>query len=63
MFHNQVYYERRITVRMDRNAEKEKNKFKEMKLPSGLQALGPGLGDYGLPFTEMSSKYFHIIPC
>ena len=55
MFHNQTYYDRRITVRMDRNAEKEKGKQDDIKLPPGLKGFGMGLGENGLPNLDTSS--------
>ena len=63
MLHDQIYYDRRLSVQMakgsqldeltGRNRQKDKN---SLKLPKGLQSLGMGLGARGLPMKEVPSK-------
>lgn len=54
MFHNQTYYDRKISVRMDRVTEKQESTA--TKLPPGLKSLGMGLGVNGTALTDVASK-------
>ncbi|CAH0552653.1 unnamed protein product [Brassicogethes aeneus] len=47
MLHNQVLYDRHMTVRMDRANE-------NVKLPEGLKSIGMGLGTNGEPLKNVS---------
>lgn len=49
MFHNQVLFDRKMLVRVDKYAEPEKP-----KLPSGLKSIGMGLGTGGAPMTNFN---------
>ena len=55
MFHNQTYYDRKISVRMDRVTEKQESTT--AKLPPGLKSLGMGLGVNGTALTDVASKW------
>ncbi|XP_075225510.1 heterogeneous nuclear ribonucleoprotein rumpelstiltskin isoform X4 [Lycorma delicatula] len=50
MLHNQVLFDRRITVRMDR-ADKPDG---PIKLPEGLKGIGMGLGSNGQPLQDVA---------
>ncbi|XP_065215578.1 heterogeneous nuclear ribonucleoprotein M isoform X3 [Planococcus citri] len=50
MLHNQVLYDRRINVRMDKSNERDG----PLKLPEGLKAVGMGLGANGAPLTDVA---------
>lgn len=54
MLHNQTYYDRKMSVRMDRVTEKEST---TTKLPPGLKSLGMGLGVNGSALTDVASKW------
>lgn len=54
MFHNQTYYDRKMSVRMDRVTEKQETAA--TKLPPGLKSLGMGLGVNGTALTDVASK-------
>lgn len=56
MLHNQMLYDRRLTVRMDR-AEKPDG---PPKLPEGLKGIGMGLGSNGQPLQDVSRMQFFI---
>lgn len=51
MLHNQVLYDRRLIVRLDR-VEKDG----PSKLPEGLKGIGMGLGANGAPLTDVASE-------
>ncbi|XP_046402597.1 myelin expression factor 2-like [Ischnura elegans] len=52
MLHNQLLYDRKITVRMDR--VNEKTEGLPSKLPDGLRGIGMGLGAGGNPLLDVS---------
>lgn len=54
MLHNQVLYDRRINVRMDKSNERPDG---SLKLPDGLKGVGMGLGANGAPLTDVARKY------
>ncbi|KAL1509902.1 hypothetical protein ABEB36_004569 [Hypothenemus hampei] len=47
MFHNQVLFDRQMTVRMDRVSD-------NVKLPEGLKSIGMGLGQNGEPLRNVA---------
>lgn len=47
MFHNQVLFDRQMTVRLDRVSD-------NMKLPDGLKSIGMGLGQNGEPLKNVA---------
>lgn len=49
MLHNQILYDRAMTVRMDREGDRGIS-----KLPEGLKGLGMGLGSNGEPLRDVS---------
>lgn len=49
MFHNQMLYDRQMTVRMDREGDRA-----GLKLPDGLKGIGMGLGSNGEPLKEVA---------
>lgn len=49
MFHNQILYDRVMTVRMDREGDKA-----SLKLPEGLKGIGMGLGLNGEPLKDVA---------
>ncbi|XP_039285352.1 myelin expression factor 2 [Nilaparvata lugens] len=51
MLHNQMLFDRRITVRLDR-ADKDP----QQKLPQGLKGLGMGLGSNGAPLKDVANN-------
>ncbi|XP_047003200.1 myelin expression factor 2 isoform X2 [Schistocerca americana] len=51
MLHNQMLYDRKITVRMDRIEHKQEG---PLKLPEGLRGLGMGLGAGGAPLQDVA---------
>lgn len=53
MLHNQSYYDRKMSVRMDRVSEKQENPSN--KLPPGLRSLGMGLGVNGMALNDVST--------
>merc|ERR1719342_1646604 len=53
MLHNQNYYDRKMSVRMDRVSEKPENTGS--KLPPGLKSLGMGLGVNGTALNDVST--------
>ncbi|XP_071546823.1 myelin expression factor 2 isoform X2 [Panulirus ornatus] len=53
MFHNQTYYDRKMSVRMDRVTEKQESST--AKLPPGLKSVGMGLGVGGSALTDVAS--------
>lgn len=56
MLHGQWYYERKMSVRMDRVFDgKRSEKQSAPKLPPGLKGIGFGLGNNGSPLTDVSS--------
>ncbi|KAK7083126.1 hypothetical protein SK128_018924 [Halocaridina rubra] len=54
MLHNQTYYDRKMSVRMDRVSEKQETT--STKLPPGLKGLGMGLGVNGTALVDVASK-------
>lgn len=52
MLHNQLLYDRRINVRMDKSNENDG----PVKLPDGLKGVGMGLGANGAPLSDVSSE-------
>ncbi|XP_071450066.1 myelin expression factor 2 isoform X2 [Hetaerina americana] len=52
MLHNQLLYDRKMTVRMDRVNEKPEGL--PSKLPEGLRGIGMGLGAGGNPLLDVS---------
>ncbi|KAK7590810.1 hypothetical protein V9T40_002423 [Parthenolecanium corni] len=50
MLHNQLLYDRRINVRMDKSNENDG----PVKLPDGLKGVGMGLGANGAPLSDVS---------
>merc|ERR1719187_138478 len=54
MFNNQCYYDRKMSVRMDRASDKPDSH--SAKLPPGLKGLGMGLGINGSALTDVSSQ-------
>lgn len=56
MFHNQTYYDRKMSVRMDRVTEKHESVT--TKLPPGLKSVGMGLGVNGSALTDVASKWW-----
>ncbi|KAG8226989.1 hypothetical protein J437_LFUL000294 [Ladona fulva] len=52
MLHNQMLYDRKMTVRMDRVNEKPEGL--PSKLPEGLRGIGMGLGAGGNPLLDVS---------
>ncbi|XP_037091197.1 myelin expression factor 2-like [Pollicipes pollicipes] len=55
MLNNQTYLERRISVRMDRVAER-RDRDPKMSLPAGLKSIGQGLGNNGVALADVASK-------
>lgn len=56
MLHGQWYYERKMSVRMDRVFDgKKSEKQSAPKLPPGLKGIGFGLGNNGIALTDVSS--------
>ncbi|XP_047491552.1 heterogeneous nuclear ribonucleoprotein M-like isoform X3 [Penaeus chinensis] len=53
MLHNQTYYDRKMSVRMDRVSEKQESTA--TKLPPGLKGLGMGLGINGSALTDVAT--------
>lgn len=54
MLNNQNLFERRITVRMDRVADRLDG---PVRLPEGLKSIGMGLGANGAPLQDVASEY------
>ena len=52
MFNNQMLYDRRMTVRMDR--EVDRGEARPPKLPEGLQSIGMGFGHLGNPLHDVA---------
>lgn len=52
MFDKQLLFERKLAVRMDRANSGQA----DMRLPEGLQAIGPGLGPSGEPLRDVVSS-------
>merc|ERR1711970_1328958 len=56
MLHGQWYYERKLSVRMDRVHDNRKaDKQSAPKLPPGRKGIGFGLGNNGSPLSDVSS--------
>ncbi|VDP09063.1 unnamed protein product [Soboliphyme baturini] len=53
MFHNQKYYDRILTVKMDR-FEKDEEPLRPGELPPGLRSIGMGLGRNGAPLSKIA---------
>lgn len=56
MFHNQVLYDRVMTVRMDREGDRP-----ILKLPDGLKDIGMGLGSNGEPLRDVARNLPSIV--
>ena len=67
MFNNQMLFDRRMTVRMDRDAEKLEHRGggggSSSGLPAGLKGIGMGLGAGGNPLHDVHRKSFAIVLC
>lgn len=58
MFNNQMLFDRRMTVRMDRDAEKlETRGGSASGLPAGLRGIGMGLGAGGNPIHDIHRTF------
>lgn len=57
MFNNQMLFDRRMTVRMDRDAERIET-TRSSRLPEGLRSIGMGLGSGGNPLHDVPRKSF-----
>jgi len=56
MLHGQWYYDRKMSVRIDRVSEHKKmDASPASKLPAGLKGIGMGLGLNGSPLTDVST--------
>lgn len=56
MLHGQWYYDRKMSVRMDRVSENKKQEASSgSKLPSGLKGIGMGLGANGTALTDIAT--------
>ena len=60
MLNNQTYFERKMSVRMDRRDKQTNEPSSSAKLPQGLKGLGMGLGVNGAPLTDVASKILSI---
>ena len=60
MFNNQMLYDRRMTVRMDRDAERIET-HSSRYLPEGLRSIGMGLGTRGDPLRDLPRKNRYIL--
>lgn len=60
MLHNQTYYDRKMSVRMDRVSEKQESTA--TKLPPGLKGLGMGLGINGSALTDVATLPNAVAP-
>jgi len=60
MFNNQMLFDRRMTVRMDRDAERLETRGPSSStgLPAGLRSIGMGLGAGGNPIHDVHRKSF-----
>lgn len=57
MLNGQMYFDRKMSVRMDRVQENKKgDSAAGGKLPQGLKGLGMGLGINGSALTDVSSE-------
>ena len=56
MLHNQTYYDRKMSVRMDRVSEKQEST--SSKLPPGLKGIGMGLGVNGSALIDVNGKFY-----
>lgn len=57
MFNNQMLFDRRMTVRMDRDADRTETRASRCGLPEGLRSIGMGLGSRGDPLHDVPRKY------
>ncbi|KAF2363466.1 RNA recognition motif domain [Trinorchestia longiramus] len=55
MLNGQMYYDRKMSVRMDRVQDKKSDPVSGSKLPQGLKGLGMGLGINGSALTDVST--------
>jgi len=55
MFNNQMLFDRRMTVRVDRDSERSDSR--PPKLPEGLRSIGMGLGAGGNPLHDVPRNY------
>ncbi|KAK4028165.1 myelin expression factor 2 [Daphnia magna] len=53
MFNNQMLFDRRMTVRMDRDADRTETRASRCGLPEGLRSIGMGLGSRGDPLHDV----------
>lgn len=56
MFNNQMLFDRRMTVRMDR--EVDRTETRSSRLPEGLRSIGMGLGNGGNPLQDVPRMLF-----
>ena len=57
MLNGQTYYDRKMSVRLDRAQDNKKGDGgSASKLPAGLKGLGMGLGINGSALTDVSCK-------
>ena len=56
MLNGQLYYDRKMSVRMDRAQDSKKDTGGGGKLPQGLKGLGMGLGINGSALTDVTSE-------
>ncbi|KAL1139576.1 hypothetical protein AAG570_006558, partial [Ranatra chinensis] len=59
MFNNQLLFDRRLSVRMDRVGDKGDGL--PAKLPEGLKSIGMGLGANGVPLQDVAREYFALL--
>lgn len=55
MLNNQMLYDRRMTVRMDRDADRTETR--SSRLPEGLRSIGMGLGTGGNPLHDIPRTF------
>lgn len=55
MFSNQMLFDRKMSVRMDRVGDKGDGL--PARLPEGLKAIGMGLGANGAPLQDVARKW------
>lgn len=56
MFNNQMLFDRRMTVRMDRDADRTEARPSRSLLPEGLSSIGMGLGTRGHALHDVPRK-------
>ena len=60
MFNDQMLFDRRMMVRMDRDAERLENRSGSSRLPEGLRSIGMGLGTGGNPIHDVHPYGMHV---